>query len=186
MIQGKKQKLKNFHHTMILAAASRLFVQKGYSAVSFDEIALEAKLARRTLYNHFADKPSLFQSLCEPILARAIESLKNVRSVSLFTPNLLWKFLLSLHDEFGSTLSLIQQIRWSELSDLAKMHDRFTADFRGLFRQLSENQKLRLEPDRCALLVYKTFGAVCEALPADDNRDTRFGEIMEGMIFSPR
>ena len=184
MNQGKKQELKNLHHTMILEAASRLFAQKGYSAVSFDEIALEAKLVRRTLYNHFTDKLSLFQSLCEPLLMTAIENLRKVRSESPLKPDAVWNYLLDLYDEFGSTLSLMRQIRWTELSKMAVLHERFTADFCELFRELSEHRSLRLDPEHSALLVFKTFGSVCEALPADASRNLLFKAIMQGMLFT--
>jgi AcrR family transcriptional regulator len=43
----------------ILEAAYRLFRRKGYGRVSMDEIALAARLTKRTLYHHFRSKDDL-------------------------------------------------------------------------------------------------------------------------------
>lgn len=43
----------------ILSAAEALFGERGIAAVSIDEIALAADLAKGTVYNHFADKDAL-------------------------------------------------------------------------------------------------------------------------------
>lgn len=43
----------------ILSAAENLFGARGIEAVSIDEIALAADLAKGTVYNHFADKDAL-------------------------------------------------------------------------------------------------------------------------------
>ncbi|AMN44605.1 TetR/AcrR family transcriptional regulator [Rhodoplanes sp. Z2-YC6860] len=44
----------------ILAAASRLFVERGFEAVSMDAIAAEAGVSKATLYAHFQNKEALF------------------------------------------------------------------------------------------------------------------------------
>lgn len=44
----------------ILAAAKRLFVEKGFSASSMEVIAAEAGVSKLTVYSHFTDKETLF------------------------------------------------------------------------------------------------------------------------------
>jgi AcrR family transcriptional regulator len=44
----------------ILAAAQSLFVELGYRAVTMRLVADKAQVSTRTLYNHYADKASLF------------------------------------------------------------------------------------------------------------------------------
>ena len=53
----------------ILSAAENLFGARGIEAVSIDEIALAADLAKGTVYNHFADKDALAAEIAA--LARA-------------------------------------------------------------------------------------------------------------------
>jgi TetR/AcrR family transcriptional repressor of mexJK operon len=45
----------------ILAAAARLFVARGFDAVSMDAVAAEAGVSKLTVYNHFTDKENLFR-----------------------------------------------------------------------------------------------------------------------------
>jgi TetR/AcrR family transcriptional regulator of autoinduction and epiphytic fitness len=47
----------------IVAAAERLFLERGFGLVSMDELAEAAGVARRTLYNQFASKEEIFREM---------------------------------------------------------------------------------------------------------------------------
>ena len=47
----------------IVEAAQRLFLERGFGAVSMDELAEAAGVARRTLYNQFARKEDIFREM---------------------------------------------------------------------------------------------------------------------------
>ena len=47
----------------IVAAAERLFLERGFGSVSMDELAEAAGVARRTLYNQFASKEEIFREM---------------------------------------------------------------------------------------------------------------------------
>jgi TetR/AcrR family transcriptional regulator of autoinduction and epiphytic fitness len=47
----------------IVAAAARLFLERGFGAVSMDELAEAAGVARRTLYNQFSSKEEIFREM---------------------------------------------------------------------------------------------------------------------------
>ncbi len=47
----------------IVEAAERLFFERGYGSVSMDELAEDAGVARRTLYNQFASKEEIFREM---------------------------------------------------------------------------------------------------------------------------
>jgi len=47
----------------IVEAAERLFLERGFGAVSMDELAEDAGVARRTLYNQFASKEEIFREM---------------------------------------------------------------------------------------------------------------------------
>jgi TetR/AcrR family transcriptional regulator of autoinduction and epiphytic fitness len=47
----------------IVDAAARLFLERGFGAVSMDELASAAGVARRTLYNQFASKEEIFREM---------------------------------------------------------------------------------------------------------------------------
>jgi TetR/AcrR family transcriptional regulator, regulator of autoinduction and epiphytic fitness len=48
---------------VIVAAAERLFLERGFGSVSMDELAETAGVARRTLYNQFASKEEIFREM---------------------------------------------------------------------------------------------------------------------------
>lgn len=65
----------------IISAANHLFEQRGYDAVSVEDIAVAAEIATRTIYLHFDSKASIFlayvdewnSAFVDSLLARPIE-----------------------------------------------------------------------------------------------------------------
>ena len=55
---------------LIMEAAARVFLQRGYPGTSVDDIAAEAGVSKRTVYNVFEDKEQLFRA----IIGQAIET----------------------------------------------------------------------------------------------------------------
>jgi AcrR family transcriptional regulator len=55
----------------ILAAAARLFAERGYAGTRTAEIARAAKLTERTLFKRFPDKAALLERVLAPALAAA-------------------------------------------------------------------------------------------------------------------
>jgi TetR/AcrR family transcriptional repressor of mexJK operon len=55
----------------ILLAGKKVFLEKGYGATSMDEIAMQASVSKKTVYDKFKNKQTLFaaviQELCERI-----------------------------------------------------------------------------------------------------------------------
>lgn len=54
---------------LILAAAVRLFAERGYHATSMDEIAARAGISKAVVYDHFASKGELYTVLLDTIRA---------------------------------------------------------------------------------------------------------------------
>src|SRR5271167_4371151 len=65
----------------IVDAAERLFLERGFGAVSMDELAAAAGVARRTLYNQFASKEEIFREM----LLRVSRQLENAFSPGIET-----------------------------------------------------------------------------------------------------
>lgn len=58
-------KLTDQKRMQILDAAEDLFHSSGVENTSMDQLALEAKVSKRTVYNHFATKDLLFQAILQ-------------------------------------------------------------------------------------------------------------------------
>ncbi|MEL6363436.1 MAG: TetR/AcrR family transcriptional regulator [Pseudomonadota bacterium] len=50
-------------HAAIVEAARRVFLAKGFAGASMDEIASEAAVSKRTVYNRFQSKDALFEAV---------------------------------------------------------------------------------------------------------------------------
>jgi TetR/AcrR family transcriptional repressor of mexJK operon len=58
-----RQRRAEIKRAAILDAAEELFVSSGYELTSVDAIAARAAVSKRTVYDHFGDKESLFRSV---------------------------------------------------------------------------------------------------------------------------
>jgi AcrR family transcriptional regulator len=67
----------------ILNAAFTIFARDGYHLAGVDAIALEAKVAKHTIYNHFSDKETLFREvvtdLADQALTRNLAAVEQLR-----------------------------------------------------------------------------------------------------------
>ena len=60
---SKKQALTEFHRGSILAAAERLFSEKGTEKTTMDDIAREAEYSKATLYVYFQSKEEIINAI---------------------------------------------------------------------------------------------------------------------------
>ena len=62
----------------ILDGALVMFARDGYTRASLDAIAAEAGVSNRTIYNHFADKAELFQTVIQESSRRVADAMIDV------------------------------------------------------------------------------------------------------------
>ena len=60
---SKKQALTEFHRGSILAAAERLFAEKGIEKTTMDDIARVAEYSKATLYVYFQSKEEIVNAI---------------------------------------------------------------------------------------------------------------------------
>ena len=63
MIESKKEALALFHRQNILAAAEKLFLEKGFDKTTMDDIAKAAQYSKATLYVYFKSKEEILNYL---------------------------------------------------------------------------------------------------------------------------
>src|SRR5690349_10231518 len=62
----------------LIAAARRLFTEKGYEGVSAEEIVREAGVTRGALYHHFGGKAELLEAVYERLEAESTERVAHI------------------------------------------------------------------------------------------------------------
>jgi len=65
---------ENRKRAAILAAAIDLFRRYGFRRTSIEEIAAEARVAKPTVYAHFADKDALYVAVCTHVMDSVIDA----------------------------------------------------------------------------------------------------------------
>jgi AcrR family transcriptional regulator len=68
-VPGRRRLRASQRRELILAAAVRLFAERGYHAASMDEIGAAAGVSKAVVYDHFASKRELYTMLLDTIRA---------------------------------------------------------------------------------------------------------------------
>jgi AcrR family transcriptional regulator len=65
--KSRKEEYAEATRAALVAVARTLFAERGYAAVSIEEIVQGARVTRGALYHHFEDKQALFRAVLEEI-----------------------------------------------------------------------------------------------------------------------
>jgi AcrR family transcriptional regulator len=96
---GGEQRLrhKEGRHAAILRTARDVFLRKGYSSTTMDEIAEAVGLSVGTLYLYFRNKPTLYMSLLEVALEKQEKALRGALERGRTT----WQKILYLGEAYA-------------------------------------------------------------------------------------
>lgn len=68
---------------MLLAAASRMFLELGYGASTIDELIRRVGGSKRTVYGYFASKEALFIAVIDEVVGEIVRPLPDIDALSL-------------------------------------------------------------------------------------------------------
>ncbi|MFF0494413.1 TetR/AcrR family transcriptional regulator [Nocardia sp. NPDC004068] len=114
----------------IVAAARRLFVERGYEAVSVARIAGAAEVVSNTVYWYFQDKDAVLIAVLDEVLADSLDRFDAVARADL-VDRLVW-----VVDELEQVSRLVSTVhaRSKESAAVREWHDRFHLLAEGMFR----------------------------------------------------
>lgn len=78
-VQGKREQTKLRNRETLIAAATDIFLRKGYEATTVRDIVSATDLALGTFYNYFSDKESLFRAIVDEHIGRVALSVREFR-----------------------------------------------------------------------------------------------------------
>jgi AcrR family transcriptional regulator len=77
--EGRREERKAQNRAKLLAAARRVFAEKGFGEATARDIVRETDLATGTFYNYFRDKDEVFRALLEEFEQRVAEAVAPTR-----------------------------------------------------------------------------------------------------------
>lgn len=175
----------------ILATALRLFAQRGYGAVSIEEIAHEAGVTKGAVYHWFADKDDLGRELQHDLYERL-----SVASMRTFTPgddvveNMTHAFdaYLELLGDLGEARFFLRDAWVIPALDEAgrRDHEDAVAMVRGVVADAMQRGELvALDPDALARVLMGVFAeATLHVLRTGDRHGAE--EVVRHMVESLR
>ena len=95
-----KEKQRKEREALILQAAEEVLLEKGYHAMSMDEIAARVGVAKGTLYLHFARKDELVYRLFEDDMERVLQLIERVTTMEGDARAKLASIFESLYESF--------------------------------------------------------------------------------------
>lgn len=150
---------------VILNVAKRLFAEKGFNAVSINQIAQQASVSKANVFHHFASKDDLYLAVLKAACEETVGSLAEAHSSGNAGDDL-WTFfssqLAAMLDNHASAKLILREIMESKDGREQTLAEQVFAEyFSCLVAMVSEGQAqglLRRNFDP-ALLAYLMLGA---------------------------
>jgi AcrR family transcriptional regulator len=183
----------------VMEVATDMFVTRGYAATTLLDIARQAGVATRTLYQHFGDKEDLFREVVfarptaivnPPVLEQGEDLLAALRKAGRYC----YEVALRPRSIDLMRLMIAESGRFPELMSTVatKIFARFTGNIAALFRQLSErglipddDHDLSAELFADLLLGNRTvmiYFGWASAMPTDENIEAKVRLFVHGRL----
>lgn len=152
----------------IVASVNRLLAQKGFEAMTVDEVVAEVGIAKASLYKHFTSKEDLAAAAMVRVLDRAIEEAQRLQALATDARSRLqglmrWTYAEQLGGRMPALPSQSSSLRAALLADAAYM-DRLNTLSELLGGWIVEAQQqgqldASLPPE---LVLYTVFARACD------------------------
>jgi Transcriptional regulator len=163
--KDRKKRDTSLKRQMVLDGAVRVFTKYGFDASSMDKIAEAAGVSKRTIYNHFKSKESLFQA----IVADFLKERDQIKPI-----------------EYSKTLPLSEQLRGFAEAELYLINDPVR---RGLSKLLTSVFLMDIDFGRSTRSQYEPHKALIQWLnSAKEEQKLKFqspelaAQIFYGMV----
>ena len=166
----------------IIAAATRAFFDRGFAAVSIEQVAADASVSKVTVYNHFGDKRGLLVASVET----QCEMMRGHFSIGELPRGTLRERLLAIGEAMVTFLSRDEMVQFERRIAAETEHEpeigkaflaagphRMKTAFSALISALNEAGELRVDDPE---LAAEQFAAMCKGM---GDLDRRFGQPID-------
>ncbi len=134
----RKEREKLARRSEILAAARKIFAEKGLHESTLDEIAIRAELAKGTIYGYFENKDDLFFSVLEEAIGNLENAVKETCKKDLPPPGKISELVKTMLCLFEENVDLMQLMTRNQPGVLMhKMQEKMQKNFKNLIKLVS-------------------------------------------------
>jgi len=171
----------------LVRAGTRLFADKGASAVSVEDIIAKAGISRATFYGIFANKHELLGAILSPVLEGGITGFRALDEAS---PAEIVPGIIRVYTDLWATgdgaLTLIAGIDQAVFGYLRDDHDAFTASLRGLLIQAGAAGCLRNDDAELSFrVIARTAVPLLRVFADRPDWVELFRDAMTGLLLQP-
>ncbi len=159
-MSGLREHKKAETRQAIMAAAVRLFAEKGYEKTSIEDLANAAGIGKATVYGYFATKDDIFMAYCDEQLEEAFAQLQHPGCCGgKLIDQLLTFFMIKFkfvteNKEFGRQM-IREMVFPKDINEKSKEHDqRYFDILDSLFRSAQQRGEIGVDHDLFLLSVH--------------------------------
>lgn len=169
--EAVRERNRSAYRELILEAAERVFVERGFARTRISDVAKEAGVATGTVYNYFEGKDDVFRSLMQLRFTEFIDKITAVYEENkdpIKRIEAMIRFVVQDLDEHADMYALIVGLgAMSEASigviggdELANQYTQYVAVFERAFRAASRAKRLKSTGGKPADLAAFVTGAI--------------------------
>ena len=143
----------------IFDSAAKLFREKGFDAVSVEEILLDSTVARSTFYRSFTDKDDLLRQMLAPVfehMSAQLEQLDKTEPENII--NIVALSYISAWQEYGNALWLTANLGQKIFHLVSKEHDVYAMQIYQAMETLAEYKILRNDDAKLSAILLAQAG----------------------------
>jgi len=180
MNRTEKRKIETREH--IKEVAIEMLKNSSSTELKMEQVAIEADISRKTIYNHFHSKENLLSDIINPMLSYCIECVKIIDSKEHVHISDITDLCITIHNEYGSKLNIMYNIVFKNLNDSYDLHKEYTQLFIGLFKKIDDLSYTKIEFRQAAFIVFKTFVPLLNTLDRNDDKESLFTNAIHGLL----
>lgn len=184
---NRRSRLKSDRRAQLLAAAERLFAERGFLAVRLEDIGAAAGVSGPAIYRHFPNKESLLVELLVGISTRLLAGAREVKSRSADADEAL-DGLIDFHLEFALDEPDLIRIQDRDLAHLPAAAQRQVRRAQRQYVEVWVGVLRELEPGLAEadarLMAHAVFGllnSTPHSLKRAESRSARSRAVMRAM-----
>jgi len=168
---AKTLRQEHTEHTRLalLAAATRLFADRGYAQTSIDDVVALARVTRGALYHHFSSKQDIFRAVCDAEDHKVVDRVREAASASQAPPQ--ERLLVALNTFFTESRDptyraiVLREAHEAQVREEGRRYTPAMADLiGGMVRELDRAGVIKTDdPDMLTRMLCATL---CEAATA--------------------